>query len=744
MLKAPVITSFAADGESGPDDGQFAADGMARRNDLGVGGTAVTSSLVSLFDGVDLLGLVKSDSASNWHFFAGPLSGPNHSFTASSAGADSNKSETSAAFNVAGDAFALALPDIGAFHPGEPSSSALKFPAASDNGSVSISHATASDTNGGANDGYFLASTAEQAFGAINDAPVPTLGELSDPVSTAPHMQLLDESGNRSGTSALASEVVSTMTIGSSASGFTADASADTETVTDSAATVIGAGATVEVTDEFSGRISFAGATGMLIIDHSSSFIGTISGQLAIGDVIDLADIAGGANVTIAYSGNNSPGTLTVSDGTHTASIALLGNYSLANFTASSDGHGGTLIVDPPLPAGVTLRPIDGGPNYYANNGFTYAANAGWDSPNFFAIGPWLDMLVTQSDANRWLDVGWNTAFAITDNSSLSLARTNGISVIQVAGSPLNSGAGAETVGFLSADENYNDSVTAVNDTANSIQDHRFWWLQNTWTVEAYGDIGGTPMSQIMSEQLGTPNGTTRHLDTVTADTYFFSGSKDGGMLYSFGQIYGLGRAMTVDEGARGSNYGDMLDILRADQPTYPAPLAQFIETGEPGNAGTDAAYITPPELNWAVWSSIIHGAREIIYFNHTFTGSNQSDDNLAQPFYQTVQPGQTISIYNQVKATDALVEQLAPVLNSPFALNYVTVKDNAPQDAGLPNYSFGSGVDLTLGGLEVMAKDYNGQFYIFADTRDFRDANQHLGDIHPSRPQRDECNCCK
>jgi hypothetical protein len=39
--------------------------------------------------------------------------------------------------------------------------------------------------------------------------------------------------------------------------------------------------------------------------------------------------------------GHNSPGTLTVSDGIHAASIALLGNYSLANLTASSDGHVG-------------------------------------------------------------------------------------------------------------------------------------------------------------------------------------------------------------------------------------------------------------------------------------------------------------------------------------------------------------------------------------------------------------------
>jgi hypothetical protein len=41
---------------------------------------------------------------------------------------------------------------------------------------------------------------------------------------------------------------------------------------------------------------------------------------------------------------------LTVSDGSRTASIALLGNYSLGNFTVSSDGHGGTTVVDPPLP----------------------------------------------------------------------------------------------------------------------------------------------------------------------------------------------------------------------------------------------------------------------------------------------------------------------------------------------------------------------------------------------------------
>ncbi|OAF06213.1 hypothetical protein AYJ54_21350 [Bradyrhizobium centrolobii] len=113
---------------------------------------------------------------------------------------------------------------------------------------------------------------------------------------------------------------------------------------------VIGNGASVEITGAYSGSIRFAGATGTLIIDDSSTFTGSFRGQLAIGDIIDLTDIAGGANASLTYSGNGSPGTLTVTDGTHTANLAMLGNYSLGNFIASSDGNGGTSIADPPLP----------------------------------------------------------------------------------------------------------------------------------------------------------------------------------------------------------------------------------------------------------------------------------------------------------------------------------------------------------------------------------------------------------
>jgi hypothetical protein len=42
-----------------------------------------------------------------------------------------------------------------------------------------------------------------------------------------------------------------------------------------------------------------------------------------------------------------------VSDGTHSANIALLGNYFASTFTATSDGHGGTAVTDPAVLGGV-------------------------------------------------------------------------------------------------------------------------------------------------------------------------------------------------------------------------------------------------------------------------------------------------------------------------------------------------------------------------------------------------------
>ena len=64
-------------------------------------------------------------------------------------------------------------------------------------------------------------------------------------------------------------------------------------------------------------------------------------------DSLDLKGINPATVQSPTYSGNSTGGTLTVADGIHTVNVALLGNYLASTFVASSDGQGGTSIVDP-------------------------------------------------------------------------------------------------------------------------------------------------------------------------------------------------------------------------------------------------------------------------------------------------------------------------------------------------------------------------------------------------------------
>jgi hypothetical protein len=102
-----------------------------------------------------------------------------------------------------------------------------------------------------------------------------------------------------------------------------------------------GIGGTVKITDPG-------------VVDGGSVQFG--NGQAFPQHGIDLPDIEFGAQTTLAYAENgaNTGGALTVSDGRHAASVALLGNYMAGNFVAAADGHGGTLVTEaqtgpPPL-----------------------------------------------------------------------------------------------------------------------------------------------------------------------------------------------------------------------------------------------------------------------------------------------------------------------------------------------------------------------------------------------------------
>jgi hypothetical protein len=424
--------------------------------------------------------------------------------------------------------------------------------------------------------------------------------------------------------------------------------------------------------------------------NSSGGSCSNISGATSSSYTLTASDV--GATVMAAVTATNAGGSASASSAA-TAVVAALP-------TGGGGGGGGG------LPAGVTLQQIDGGPNYYCSHGFTYACNDGWDSSSFFPVGSWYGSITSASDVARWKDLGLNTLYRTTSNTNLSLVRSSGLySIVDDEGSPETSGMGSETVGLLASDEPSTMSgwTGSLSSTPNAQQDGRFWYLNNTWNFIAYEGLNPlSSSSAVLSSQVSTPNGTKRHDDVQSVDLYWFAGvPADAG--FQGQQMYGLSSAMTATEMKCGCRYGDIIDRLRAFQTTYPAPIASFVENGGPYIQDTSAStYITPPELNWAVWSSIIHGARQIIYFNHSFAGPASSDDNFSQPYYQTVQAGQTTSIYAQAKATDGLVAQLAPVINSPTALGYVST--NHPS--------------TTFGGVETMAKDANGQFYVFADTR--------------------------
>jgi hypothetical protein len=69
--------------------------------------------------------------------------------------------------------------------------------------------------------------------------------------------------------------------------------------------------------------------------------------NLIADDAIDFTNLAYAHGKTVAsFSGTPASGTLTVSNGTDSTNITLLGNYAAATFVTASNGAGGTLVMD--------------------------------------------------------------------------------------------------------------------------------------------------------------------------------------------------------------------------------------------------------------------------------------------------------------------------------------------------------------------------------------------------------------
>jgi hypothetical protein len=81
--------------------------------------------------------------------------------------------------------------------------------------------------------------------------------------------------------------------------------------------------------------------------DTATHLNGTTIQNFSVLDGIDLTNITNSGSTTLGFveNGGGTQGTLTVSDGTHTAALTLLGNYTTASFQDVSDGASGTLVA---------------------------------------------------------------------------------------------------------------------------------------------------------------------------------------------------------------------------------------------------------------------------------------------------------------------------------------------------------------------------------------------------------------
>jgi hypothetical protein len=82
-----------------------------------------------------------------------------------------------------------------------------------------------------------------------------------------------------------------------------------------------------------------------LELGRSQTYAGSITG-LTVATTLALDDIGFVSAGEATFSGTGSSGVLTVTDGSETARINLIGDYSTSTFVASSNGHGGVLIVE--------------------------------------------------------------------------------------------------------------------------------------------------------------------------------------------------------------------------------------------------------------------------------------------------------------------------------------------------------------------------------------------------------------
>jgi hypothetical protein len=357
--------------------------------------------------------------------------------------------------------------------------------------------------------------------------------------------------------------------------------------------------------------------------------------------------------------------------------LGLMAAASLAAVSCSETDHS-------PATTGaskVDLRRVDGGANYYAR-----FPNSLPSDPSYFPIGVWFESVLSRSDVEIDKRAGLNLYVALTSTSTLRPISASGMRVIAQHEDWVHRSKepGSDAIaGWLVSDEI-------------DMQMSARWGFARLRSLRGrmpdadgrfhYSNFGKGVTFWLTDAQAARY--VSRFQDVSSADNYWFTdadicGHSQGGAMFAT-----HGKRLRKARCRRAANYGRTVDRLRRLlRPARSRPIWSFVEVGHP-STGSGGRSIKPAEVTAAVWSSLIHGARGIVYFNHSFGGPALTQHALREPAYRAVRAA--------VAGTNARIHRLASVLNAPFA----------------------DGLVSTTSQVDTMAKYWGGRFYIFAGSR--------------------------
>lgn len=359
------------------------------------------------------------------------------------------------------------------------------------------------------------------------------------------------------------------------------------------------------------------------------------------------------------------------------------GVHAKGNGFPDESSQGTNYYVDPVFrPSGPSLRPVDGGEKY-----FDQFHNSFPTTPEFFPLGVWFTYATSADQIASDRALGINTYVMVTSDSDLNLIKQSGMFSL------------TETANDNAAGQLLTDEADMWAGAGDAPWTGRTGYAEpgNPTCIPEDAECGYTVMKQL---QLPVP----RHILTyanygkgvtfweskenaarfvndfqklVSADNYWFTDrnicqAEEGGALKNHGTA-----DLSPEDCQLAANYGLTTAYVRSlVRPWGAMPVWNFVELGHPSTKDEGGA-ITGPQMRAAVWSSIINGARGIVYFVHNFGGPCLSNNLLRD------QCGDAIR--GDVAAVNQQIGRLAPVLNAPSVDGFA--RSDGPVDLAVKKY---------------------------------------------------------